>query len=101
MTPLLEAIQLHGFPQQRIGNAFGVGAHIQSGLVLGLHRDVPDRQACDALLRLRVELRPVDDGRLVGIERVEQRTAEQNLVRLAAIADRARRRDGRVKGEIG
>src|SRR5262249_8925857 len=76
------------------------------GLLLGLHRDVPDRQRDDLAAGLLVQLRPVDDRRLVWVVGLQELVAEQREVRLApqpeAFAGRRRWRDGLgIVGEGG
>ena len=102
MAALLEAVQLDRLAQQRIWDAFGIGADIHARLVLGLHRDVPDRQAGDALFGFRIQLGPVQHRRAIGIEGVEQRLAEQALVFVRAEADRTVARPGAgIAGKVG
>ena len=84
VTPLLEAVELDRLLEQGIGDGFGIGLDAQTGLALGLDRDVPDRQADQTLARRGIERRPVNDGRLVGIEGVEQHAAEECLMLFAA-----------------
>src|SRR6202040_3246744 len=59
-------------------------------LPLGLHRDIPDRQADEPFASLRIEHRPFDDRWLVRVVRIEQHTTKGRLVRLAADVDRPR-----------
>src|SRR6185503_20581190 len=67
-----------------------------------LHGDVPDRKTRDAILRVFFELRPVDNGGTIGIERIQQRLAEQPLVLVTAHADRAVAGPGAgIGGQIG
>ena len=45
MAALLEPVELDRLAQQRVGDQLGIAQHADAGLALGLHRDVPDRQA--------------------------------------------------------
>jgi hypothetical protein len=83
----LEPVQIDRLAQQRIGDRVAIAQHAQLRLALGLHGDVPDRQADEAVARLVVELGPIDDRGLIGIEGVEQHPAEHGLVPVAAGAD--------------
>src|SRR6516164_6142516 len=84
VSSFLKAIELDCLPQQRIGDRFRIAQNAQTGLALGLHSDVPNRQADEAAARFGLELGPIDDRRLVGIVRVQQHMAKGRLVRLTA-----------------
>ena len=90
MASFLEPVQFDGAPQQCVFDHRGIAQHALAGLPFGLHRDIPDRQADEALASLGVELWPFDDRWLVGVVRVEQHTAKGCLVRLAPGVDRSR-----------
>ena len=53
VPPFLEAVELDGAPQQCVLDRLGIAQHAQAGLPLGLHGDVPNRQADEAVARLR------------------------------------------------
>src|ERR1700733_1443617 len=84
----LETVDLDRFPQQRVFDGHGIAEHPQAGVALGLHRDVPDRQADEPVARLGLEARPIDDRWSVGVVGLDQHSAEGPLVTLAAENDR-------------
>ncbi len=91
MAPLLEGVHVDRLLQPRIiGHDVGVGLDPHGGLALGLHGDVPDRQADQPLAHLLGELGPVDDGGLVGVMGLQQHLAEHRLVLLRADPERGR-----------
>ena len=110
VAALLEGVELDRCAQQGIGSDRGKGGDIEPRPPFGLHGDIPDGQAHEAIARLRIELGPIDHRRFVGIEGVQQRPAEEGLVRVAADANRSLgegllraggcgdRRDGRIHG---
>src|SRR4029077_18584146 len=87
VSSFLKAVEFDRLLQQRIGDLFAVAQNAQTGLALGLYRDVPDRQAYEAVARLKVEFRPIDNRRLVGGLGVEQHSAEISLLGVAAGKD--------------
>src|SRR5262245_22845366 len=89
VAALLEAVEFDRLAQERIENAFGIGADVHARAVLRLDRDVPDGERSEARLGLGLELRPVEHGGAVGVEGGEQHLAEEALMLLAAEADRA------------
>src|SRR5579864_3171690 len=89
MAAFFKAGELNGLAQKRIDDLLTVGRDIETGPIFRLNGDVPDRQGNEPVARLIRKLRPVNHGRPVGIECVEQRFAEEPLVFCAAVADRA------------
>src|SRR6516164_7645001 len=61
VSSFLKAVELDRLLQQRVGNFLTVAENAQARLALGLHCDVPYRQADEAVARLEVELRPIDN----------------------------------------
>ena len=58
VAALLEAVQLDRLVHSGSGTHLGIGTDIQAGAVLGLHRDVPDRQIDDTVACFIIELGP-------------------------------------------
>ena len=90
MAAFFEPVELDRLAQQRVRHLFGITQDPQPGLALGLHGDVPDRQADQPIAGGGFQRRPVDDRRLVTVMGVEQHPAKRGLVRLAARNDRIR-----------
>ena len=90
MPALLERIQRNCLPKERIPDEIGIALDAQPCAALGLHRNVPDRQADQPVAGILGQLGPIDDGRLVGIERIEKHSAKQRLMRFTADSNLAR-----------
>jgi len=90
VPPFFEAIERDRFLEELVAHRVAVGRDAKLRLAFGLHGDVPDRQRHQPIARVGIELRPVDDRRLIGIEGVEQHPAEQRLVLIAAQAESLR-----------
>jgi len=60
---------------------------VKTRLAFGLNGNIPHRQADEPLPGVIVEIWPVDDRRPIRIESLQERPAEQHLVRLAADLD--------------
>ena len=59
----LETVELDGALQQPVRDGLGIAQHAQARLALGLHRNVPNRQADEAVAGLAIERRPIDVSR--------------------------------------
>src|SRR5262249_20847829 len=65
VAAFLKTVEFDGLLQQRIGDLLTIAQDTQTGLALGLDRDVPYWQADETVARFRIEFWPIDDRRLV------------------------------------
>src|SRR5208282_2887353 len=87
VTALFPAVAADGLAPRRIVHRLAIGRHAGTGLVLSADGDVPYRQAGQPPQRLRLQLRPRDHGRLVGVERVAEHLAGGVAVAVRADGD--------------